>query len=102
MLFNNVDFSNPQESYPSCHALFILFYILINHIIQQNGLLQPARVISILPCEDIVYFLMGMFYLFYLTLINHVIQQNGLLQPARVISILPCEDVVYFLMGMVY
>jgi hypothetical protein len=112
MLFNKVDFSNQQESYnKSCYstkwtspthkghihpAIFYLsYFILINHVIQQSGLLQPTRVISLLPHEDVVYFLMGMAY-FFLMLINNVIQQNGLLQPTRVISILP--SFIYFIL----
>jgi hypothetical protein len=75
---------------------FIVLFISINQVIQQNGLLQPARVISILPREDVAYFLMGMAYLFYFILINNVIQQNGLLQPTRVISILP--SFIYFIL----
>jgi hypothetical protein len=65
MLFNKVDFSNPRESYPSCPmkmlciswwVWLIFFFMLINNVIQQNGLLQPTRVISILPC--FIYFIL--------------------------------------------
>jgi hypothetical protein len=86
-----MDFSNPQESYPSSHLLFILYYI--NKSCYSTTWTSPTHKSHIHP---------AIFYLFYFILINNVIQQNGLLQPARVISILPREDFAYFLMGMFY
>jgi hypothetical protein len=85
MLFNNVDFSNPQQSYPSCHVLFILYYI--NKSSYSTKWTSPTRKSHIHP---------PIFYLFYIILINHVIQQRGLLQPTRVISILP--SFIYFIL----
>jgi hypothetical protein len=85
MLFNKMDFSNPQESYPSSHVLFILYYI--NKSSYSTKWTSPTHNSHIHP---------AMFYLFYIILINNVIQQNGLLQPARVISILPCF--IYFIL----